>query len=478
MPRAGRRSTPLASDATSPTLRFLGGTGTVTGSRFLVSSGGRNVLVDCGLFQGKKALRLLNWEPFPCEPARIDAVVLTHAHIDHVGYLPALMRAGFRGPVFATRGTAALSTIVLPDSGRLHEEDADYANRKGFSKHTPALPLYTEADAQETLELFRVAPFGKRIEVAEGIGVVLRPAGHILGAATVEVALDGSRPRRLLVSGDLGRPEHPALVGPEDPPEADVVLVESTYGDRRHARPEEAEERLAQLVSRTAARGGVVVIPAFAVDRTEVVLHCLADLTASGRIPDLPVYVDSPMALATLEVYRRAISAGWEEIRPDLRGAKARFAELGVRQLRSVAESREVQAQRGPFVVVSASGMATGGRVLHHLRARLPDSRNSIGLVGFQVPGTRGWRLLNGEPAIKMFGRYVPVKAEVCLLGGFSVHADADELVAWLGRAPRAPETTFVVHGEPAPAESLARRIHGELERPAVVPGFLEQVRL
>lgn len=460
-----------------PSLRFLGGTGTVTGSRFLVSAGGHRVLVDCGLFQGRKELRLRNWEPFPTDPAGIDAVVLTHAHVDHVGYLPALVRAGFRGRVFATRGTAALSTIVLPDSGRLHEEDADYANRKGYSKHEPALPLYTEADAKEALTRFEVVPFGAQVEVAPGMRAAFHPAGHILGAASVELALDGAQPRRLLVSGDLGRPDHPVLVGPAAPPEADAVLVESTYGDRRHAAPEEAEPQLAAIVSRTAARGGVVVIPAFAVDRTEVVLHTLADLVAAGRIPDLPVYVDSPMALAALEVYRLAIAAGWEEVRPQLRGAKSRFEDLALRPVRSVAESREVQAQHGPFVVVSASGMATGGRVLHHLRARLPDARNSVALVGYQVPGTRGWRLLRGEPAVKMFGRYVPVKAEVCALGGFSVHADADELLAWLGRAPRAPEISFVVHGEPEAAATLARRIHGELERPAVVPGHLEQVR-
>jgi len=467
----------LASDA-APALRFLGGTGTVTGSRFLVSAGRSRVLVDCGLFQGEKALRLRNWEPFPVEPARLDAVVLTHAHLDHAGYLPALVRNGFAGAVYATPGTAALSAIVLPDSGRLQEEDAEYANRKGYSKHEPALPLYSEADAQAALTRFRPAAFGRRVELAPGIQALLRPAGHILGAASVELEIGGERPLRVLVSGDLGRPEHPVLVAPEPPGEADAVLVESTYGDRRHPSNDEAEEQLGQVISRTAARGGVVVIPAFAVDRTEVVLHHLARLTADGRIPDLPVYVDSPMALAALSVYRRAIAAGWDEIRADMRGNKARFEDLAVREVHSVDESKEVQAQPGPFVVVSASGMATGGRVLHHLRARLPDARNTIVLVGFQVPGTRGWRLRSGEPAIKMFGRYVPVKAEICEVDGLSVHADADELVAWLGRAPRPPQVTFVVHGEPTASQALARRIHRELERPAVVPQHLERVRL
>jgi len=467
----------LASEA-APTLQFLGATGTVTGSRFLLAARGSRVLFECGLFQGEKALRLRNWEPFPIEPSRLDAVVLTHAHLDHSGYLPALVRAGFRGDVHCTRGTAALCEILLPDSGRLQEEDAEYANRKGYSKHEPALPLYREEDALAALAQLRPAPFDRELEVAPGVGVRFRPAGHILGAASVEVRVSGERPRRLLLSGDLGRPSHPFLVAPAPPPEVDAALVESTYGDRRHTSAEELDERLADAITRTAARGGVVLIPAFAVDRTEVVLDRLARLGAAGRIPDLPVFVDSPMALAALSVYREALAEGWEEIRPELRGRTPSFARLALREVQGVPESKEVQALAGPFVVVSASGMATGGRVVHHLRARLPDPRNTVLLVGFQVPGTRGWRLQQGERALKMFGRYVPVRAEIVDLGGFSVHADADELLAWLGRAPSAPEVTFVVHGEPAPAETLARRIHSELARPAVVPRHLERVRL
>ena len=450
----------------------------MTGSRFLLSARGSRVLFDCGLFQGEKALRLRNWEPFPIEPERLDAVVLSHAHLDHSGYLPALVKSGFRGQVHCTPGTAALCEILLPDSGRLQEEDADYANRKGYSKHEPALPLYREEDARAALARLRPAPFGRALEVASGLRVRFRPAGHILGAASLEVSVDGARPRRLVLSGDLGRPEHPFLVAPAPPPEADAVLVESTYGDRRHTGAELLDGVLADAVARTAARGGVVVIPAFAVDRTEVVLHHLARLAAAGRIPELPVFVDSPMALAALAAYRQALAEGWEEIRPELRGRAPSFARLALREVQSVPESKQVQALAGPFVVISASGMATGGRVLHHLRARLPDPRSTVLLVGFQVPGTRGWRLQQGERALKMFGRYVPVRAEIVDLAGFSVHADGDELLAWLGAAPRAPELTFVVHGEVSAARALAARVEAELQRAAVVPRHLERVRL
>jgi len=468
----------LASDARAPSLAFLGAVGTVTGSRFLVETSRANVLVDCGLFQGEKALRLRNWEPFPIEPKQLDAVVLTHAHLDHAGLLPALVRDGFRGPAYATAGTVALCRILLPDSGRIHEEDATYANAKGYSKHAPALPLYTEADAEAALAQLRPLAFGQPSEVAEGVRATLRPAGHILGAASVELALDGPSPRRLVVSGDLGRPVHPLLVAPAPPPAADALLIESTYGDRTHPPLAALEEALAAAVCRTAARGGVSVIPAFAVDRTELVLHALQGLVAAGRIPDLPVFVDSPMALAALDVYRRAIAEGWEDVRPELRGRPPAFERLQLREVRSVEASREVQRLRGPFVVVSASGMATGGRVLHHLRTRLPDARNSVLLVGYQARGTRGWRLLNRERAVKMLGRYVPVQAEVVDLAGFSVHADAGELVAWLAAAPTPPGAVYVVHGEPTAAEALAGRVARERHLPAVVPGHGERVRL
>jgi metallo-beta-lactamase family protein len=461
----------------APTLRFLGAAGTVTGSRFLVTTPHARVLVDCGLFQGAKELRLRNWEPFPVHPESLHAVVLTHAHVDHCGYLPALVRAGYRGPVFATRGTAELAGIVLPDSGRLHEEDAGFANREGFSKHHPALPLYTEEDGRAAAEAIVPLAFGEEREIAPGVRVVLRRAGHILGAASVTLVLEGPPERRLAVSGDLGRPAHPLLRAPEPPDAADWLLVESTYGDREHDEGG-VLERLAEAVSATARRGGVVVIPAFAVDRTEVVLFQLRELAARGRIPALPVYVDSPMALAALRVYRRALAAGWDEVRPELRGHDEPLDPGGLEEVRDPRASRELCEAPGPFVVVSASGMATGGRVLHHLAARLPDPRNSVLLVGYQVRGTRGLRLLTGERSVKMLGRYVPVRAEVHDLSAFSVHADASELVGWLASARRAPRGVFTVHGEEAAARALAERAERELGWPAVAAHDGEVVRL
>jgi metallo-beta-lactamase family protein len=463
--------------AAAPTLRFLGAAGTVTGSRFLLSTPHARVLVDCGLFQGQKALRLRNWEPFPVSPESLHAVVLTHAHVDHCGYLPALVRAGYRGPVFATRGTAELAAIVLPDAGRLQEEDASFANREGFSKHEPALPLYTEEDARVAAEAIVPIATSVEREIAPGVRLVLRRAGHILGAASVTLVLEGPPERRLVVSGDLGRPGHPLLCAPEPPDAADWVLVESTYGDREHDDGGVAGA-LAEAVSETARRGGVVVIPAFAVDRTEGVLFQLRELAAAGRIPRLPVYVDSPMALAALRVYRRALAEGWDEVRPELRGHEDVLDPGGLEEVRDPRASRALCEAPGPFVVVSASGMATGGRVLHHLIERLPDPRNSVLLVGYQVRGTRGHRLLSGERVVKMLGRYVPVRAEIRDLSAFSVHADASELVGWLARAPRPPRGVFAVHGEPSASAALAARVERELGWPTVAARDGEVIRL
>jgi metallo-beta-lactamase family protein len=461
----------------APTLRFLGAAGTVTGSRFLVTTPRARVLVDCGLFQGMKALRLRNWEPFPVHPESLHAVVLTHAHVDHCGYLPALVRAGYRGPVFATRGSAELAQIVLPDCGRLQEEDAAEANRGGWSKHEPALPLYTEEDARAAAGLIEPVEFGAEFEVAPGMRARFTHAGHILGAASLVLALDGPPERRIAVSGDLGRAAHPLLRSPDPAPAADWTLVESTYGDRTHD-DAHVVDALADAVSRTAQRGGVVVIPAFAVDRTEVVLYQLRQLAAAGRIPRLPVFVDSPMALAALRVYRRALAEGWDEVEPALRGRDEVLDPGELKEIRDPRESRALCEAPGPFIVISASGMATGGRVLHHLVERLPDSRNCVLLVGYQVRGTRGHRLLSGERAVKMLGHYVPVRAEVRDLSAFSVHADANELVAWLASAPSPPRVTFAVHGEREAAAALAARVDRELGWPAVVPDHGEVVRL
>ena len=463
-----------------PLLRFLGAAGTVTGSRFLVDGPRARVLVDCGLFQGLKPLRLRNWEPFPVEPETIDAVVLTHAHVDHCGYLPALVKNGFRGPVFATPYTEGLCRIVLPDSGHLQEEDASYANRKGFSKHSPALPLFTEEDAWRALDRFQTKPFGVDFEAAPGVRVRFQRAGHILGAASVRLELDvpgASAPRRVLVSGDVGRPFHPILRPPDPPGEADAILVESTYGDREHE-PLEPDGAFEQAIARTAARGGRIVIPAFAVDRTEVLLLALRDLMQAGRIPQLPVFVDSPMALAALALYREAMRKGSPEVRPEFRGDGDPFDPGHLVEVRSVEESKATLAHRMPLIVISASGMATGGRVLHHLAHVLPDPRHCVILPGYQAEGTRGRALAEGARAVKMHGRHVPVRAEVLSLPAFSVHADQSELVDWLRGAKPAPEVVYVVHGEASASATLESVVERQLGVVAAVPRDGETVRL
>ena len=368
----------------SAVLHFLGGAGTVTGSRFLLDTGRARVLVDCGLYQGKKELRERNWAPYDGNPADIDAVLLTHAHVDHSGYLPRLYRLGYRGPVYATHNTSQLCDILLRDGARLQEEAARYANLKGFSKHDPALPLYTEEDAGAVLKRFRSVPFGKALDVANGVRASLSRAGHILGSATLRLEVENGP--SLVFSGDLGRDVHPLLLPPEPPGDCDVMLVESTYGDRVH-RDEDADSRLALAIGRTAARGGVTVIPAFAVDRTEVVLLALRRLMETSRIPRLPIYVDSPMALAALDIYRAAIAQGSGEVRPDVRGEAEPFDPGSLIETPSVQESREINQVTRPAIIISASGMASGGRILHHLARRLPDSRNSVVLVGYQAMG-------------------------------------------------------------------------------------------
>ena len=460
-----------------PILSFLGAAGTVTGSRFLVETDGARVLVDCGLFQGLRELRQRNWGPFPVDPASIDAVVLTHAHVDHCGYLPALARDGFSGPVVCTPATAELASIVLRDAAHLQEEEAGYANARGFSKHQPALPLYTRDDAEHALDLFRPVPFGTTTDVAPGIRAELQPAGHIIGSACALVTVDGAAPRRIFFSGDVGRPSHPILVPPATPPAADVVVVESTYGDRTHEPEDVALDRMAAAIERSARQGGSVVIPSFAVDRTEVLLVALGKLVREGRIPRLPVYADSPMALAVLDVYRRALAEHDPDVRP-LAGDDDPFDAAGeLHELHTPEESRSLNDLGFPSIIVSASGMATGGRVLHHLARCLPDPRSTVILPGYQADGTRGSQLADGARTVKMLGRYVPVRARVVELGAFSVHADAAELEAWLRPVP-APETAYVVHGEPRASQALAGRLGDALGWNAVVPTQGERVRV
>ena len=460
----------------APILSFLGGAGSVTGSRFLLETPEARVLVECGLFQGAKDLRLRNWAPFPVDPASIDAVLLTHAHLDHVGYLPALVRDGFAGPVFATRFTRELARIVLADSGRLHEEEAAYANRKRFSKHHPALPLYTEDDAHRAEHRFRAAALHEPFEAAAGVRAEFRSAGHILGSATIAVTFD-STGRTVLFTGDVGRPVHPLLAPPDPLPPVDYVVTESTYGNRTHESESAAVEQLGDVIRRTAARGGIVVIPAFAVDRTEVILMALQRLSRAGRIPELPVYADSPMALAVLDVYRKAIANKDPQIRSDIEDDPFEL-DGRLHEAFGPDDSRALNELGYPSIIVSASGMATGGRVLHHLARRLPDPRNSVVLAGFQAEGTRGRQLADGARATKLHGRYVPVRAEIVQLGALSVHADSGELVSWLHTADPAPDTAFVVHGEPSASEALGERLRDELGWNAVVPRLGERVRV
>lgn len=461
---------------TGQTLQFLGATGTVTGSKFLVRSGPSRVLIDCGLYQGLRELRERNWNELPFAPSSLDAVVLTHAHIDHCGYLPRLIAHGFDGPVYATPRTAQLARIVLPDCGHLNEEEAEYANRKGFSRHAPALPLYTEDDAIRATQQLETIEYGADTEIAPDVSVCLSRAGHILGAASVRVQLGPDGPV-VAVSGDIGRTSHPFLAPPDPCPAADHVLVESTYGDRRHE-DSRAIDLLAEAICSTIERGGSAVIPAFAVDRTEVMLHHLSKLTADKRLPPgLPIFVDSPMALSALRVYREAIADGDHDIRPEFH-ANDPFALPNLQEVRDVEGSKALNRPSRPCVIISAAGMASGGRVVHHLAHMLPDRRNTVILVGYQAAGTRGRSLVDGATELKMMGKYVPVRARIVDLPHFSVHADADELLEWVRSAGTEPEAVYVVHGEQNASASLAATIRRELDWTAVIPRFAERVRL
>jgi metallo-beta-lactamase family protein len=464
----------------SPTLAFMGAARTVTGSKFLVEAGGRSVLIDCGLFQGLRELRERNWSPISgIDVASIDAVVITHAHLDHCGYLPRLMVAGFDGPVFVTPDTAALIGVVLPDSGRLLEEESEFANSVGFSRHRPALPLYSEADAIKALELLRIVEFGSSFEPVDTFSCRFDVAGHILGSATLrcEVAASvGGHSTVVRFSGDLGRGSHPLLLPPQPAGDADVLVVESTYGDREHDQ-EDPVDRLADLIERTVDRDGVVIIPSFAVDRTDVLLFQLARLARAGRLPDVPVFVDSPMALAALDIYRRAIDEGRADIRPELRGRRDVFDVPRIEEVHDADGSRAISARSHSAIVIAGAGMATGGRVVHHLERFLPDPKNSVALVGFQAAGTRGRSLIEGADVVKIHGHYVRVRAEIADLTGFSVHADRSELLDWVSSADREPSTVYVVHGEEQATQSLASGITAN-DWTAVVPFHGERVRI
>jgi metallo-beta-lactamase family protein len=449
-------------------LCFHGAAGTVTGSRFLLEVDGARVLVDCGLFQGAKELRERNWESPGFAPSEVDAVLLTHAHIDHSGWLPRLVRLGFRGPIWCTPATAELAGFLLRDSAHIQEEDAEYANKKGFSRHAPALPLYTVRDADAALTRLKAIPYDRWFDVAPKVRARLRRAGHILGSAIVDVeAADRSPPLRLLFSGDVGRYDAPLVPDPTPPGSCDVLVVESTYGDRLH--PAEGPSRkLADLLAAAQARRGTLLIPAFAVGRAQQMIYLLRQLMESGAAPEMAIHLDSPMASDATEVYRRfPEEPGLEAIALEKPG-RPRFGH-GVYVHSSREESMRLNALDGPRVILSSSGMLAGGRVLHHLRRLLPEPKNFVVLAGFQAEGTRGRFLLNGAKTLRMHGQVIPVLATVTEIPGLSGHADAGELVRWLTGAPP-PRRTFVVHGEPEAAKALAGRLESELHFPCVVP--------
>jgi metallo-beta-lactamase family protein len=456
------------------TLQFLGAAGTVTGSRFLLEHDGKRLLVDCGLFQGTKELRQRNWAPLPVDPKSLDAIVLTHAHIDHTGGLPRVVRDGFRGPVHCTSGTRELSALLLPDSAHLQEEEARYANKEKFTKHKPALPLYTVDDAEAALRLFESFAYERSREILPGITLTFRQAGHILGSAICVFDLASTK-QRVVFTGDLGRRNAPILNDPEAVQSATSLICESTYGDRTHG-DEAPVDALAAAVNAAVKRGGVIVIPAFAIGRTQEVLYHLHNLERAGRIPELPVYVDSPMAVDATPIYL----AHREEHDLDFTAEAANGSPLATKKThftRSVEQSKAINSFKGPGIIISASGMATGGRVLHHLKYRLPHEQNTVLFVGYQSVGTRGRRLLEGEKEIPIHGERVPVRAALMQVSGFSAHADWQETLEWMKGFTAPPTQTLLVHGEPAALASLAERVKARGWNTGV-PKHLETVEL
>ena len=450
-------------DNQNSSLQFLGGAGTVTGSKYLISVNGRQILLDAGLFQGLKELRLRNWKKPSFDPKTIDAVVLSHAHIDHSGYLPLLVRDGFRGEIFCTSGTLDLLKIMLPDAAYLQEEEAAMANRHGYSKHKPALPLYTIKDAEAAIKQLTSYPYETPVSVIPDITAVFRRAGHILGSATVEMLLGRNNPIRLVFSGDLGRWGQPILRDPEFVPEADILLVESTYGDRIHPPFSNTMNDLERIIRESIQRGGALVVPAFAVGRAQQLVWMIRRLEEEGRIPSLPVYLDSPMAINVTDVYCRHPEDHDLEMAQLMDKDKCPLCCKQYHLVRTPEESKQLNAVTGPAIIISSSGMATGGRVIHHLKWRLPDPRTTVLLVGFQAAGTRGRSLRDGAKAVRMQGQEVSVNAKVEVLDGLSAHADRDEILKWLSGFKKAPKLTYLVHGESSSAESLAETIHAKL---------------
>ena len=456
-------SLPLAQDdapGSPATLTFHGAAGTVTGSKYLLKWNKKQILIDCGLFQGLKALRLRNWDAPPFDPAALDAVVLSHAHVDHAGYLPLLCRRGFAGPIYCTAGTADLLRVLLPDSAHLMQEEAAYANRKGYSKHHPALPLYDAADVERVFPLLRTQSYDESFSVMAGLNTLFRRAGHILGSASVELRW-GDSGRRLVFSGDLGRWDRPIMRDPDQVPAADVLLIEATYGDRLHA--PDPRRHLARVIRETAKRGGAILIPAFAVGRVQELIWTLRQLEDAGEVPTLPVYLDSPMAIDVNELYCRHPEDYDQEMARAIKEGSCPICCRTYHLVRTVEESKELNQRSGPMVIIAGSGMMTGGRILHHLKQRLSDPRSAVLLVGYQAEGTRGRALLEGATRLRMFGEDVPVNAQIEVIDGLSAHADQSEILRWLSGFQTPPAQTYVVHGEPGPAQVLSQLIRDRL---------------
>lgn len=459
------------------TVKFLGAAGTVTGSRYLVDLGDFEFLVDCGLFQGERELRRRNWDKFPMPPTDMEAIILTHAHMDHVGSLPKLVKEGFSGPIYCTAATAELAKILLLDSGKLQEEEAEYARKKGYSKHENPEPLYTVEDAEAVFPLFVPQDFKKPFEIHSSVKVTYYHAGHILGAASVKIEIQGDTQQKTLVfSGDLGRYHDPILFPPTLIPEADAVWIESTYGDRV-SKPVKAEEELAAAINEIFEKDGIAIIPAFAVGRTQLVMYYLYQLLRKGKIPSVPIYLDSPMAINVSRLYKdfhqdHQLIAVLDE------KDQHPFQHSQLHYYRKQEQSRMLNDLKGRAIIISASGMATGGRVLHHLFHHLPHEKNGVIFVGYQAEGTRGRRLVDQEPTVRIFGLEVPVKAKIYSIEGLSAHADQDELMEWAEGFSERPKVAFIVHGEPESAEVLANKLSNELGWNTIIPNYLESVML
>jgi metallo-beta-lactamase family protein len=450
-------------------LTFLGATGTVTGSKYLLNTGSYRVMVDCGLFQGLKQLRLKNWANLPINPKDVDAVVLTHAHIDHTGYLPLLVKNGFSGKVYCTEGTRDLCKILLPDSAHLQEEEAEYANRRGFSKHHPALPLYTKADAFKALEMLVAVPFDQDVNIGDDLTLRFYPNGHILGSAFARIH---NKKTSVLFSGDIGRSNNILMKAPVQVKQADYLLLESTYGNRLHER-DDPMLKLATIINKTVTRKGVVLIPVFAVGRAQELLYYIHLLKASGAIADnIPVYLNSPMAVDATAIFTK--HRGEHRLSKEECAALNRTAHI----INSVEESRALNQMKGPMIILSASGMASGGRVVHHLKAFAPKSNNTILFAGFQAAGTRGAALVDGAKEIKIHGEYVPVRARVEIISNLSAHADYLEIIDWLRGFESAPRKTFIIHGEPLAADAMRLHVEEQLHWRTEVPDYLETVNL